>query len=185
MLFRVAGISAVVAVITLLIAGVAIGLFFGGAGYFWGPVNDVFISATTVALILPMLAVDRMAGDAAPWLRAVTIIGIVGAILVAVGQLLLVAGVISLQDSFVTGGLGFLAILVWMVALVVLAFGIGAIPSTIGWLAALALAFVGATAVVGIATQGPWLWVACIVLLGSLMAWLGALAAGLLARAPA
>ena len=185
MLYRAAGVSAGIAAITLLIAGIALALFFGGAGSFWGPVNDVFISVTTIALILPMLAVDRMAGETVPWLRAVTVIGIVGAVVVAVGQLLLVAGVITLNDSFVTGGVGFLGIVIWMIALVVLAFGLGAIPTVIGGLAALSLAFMVATALIGFATTGAALWVVCAILLVALLAWLGSLSAGLIGRTPA
>ena len=88
-LYRAAGISAGIAVATFIISAIALGLFFGGAGAFWGPVNDVSIAATGLALLLPILAIDRMAGGDASWLRAVTIIGIVGALVMAIGQLLL------------------------------------------------------------------------------------------------
>src|SRR5262245_13081963 len=165
-LFRAAGISAGIAVVTFVISAIALALFFGGAGYLWGPVNDVFIAATGFALLLPMLAIDRLALADAPWLRAVTIVGVVGAIVMAVGQLLLVAGVITLNDSFVTGGVGFLGVVIWMVALVVLAFGAHAIPAVIGTLAAAALALIAATAVVGLATQGPILVLVVVLLTG-------------------
>ena len=60
-LYPAAGASAVVSIIALVISGVALALFFGGAGAFWGPVNDMFVVVTVLALILPILAVDRLA----------------------------------------------------------------------------------------------------------------------------
>jgi hypothetical protein len=184
-LYRAAGVSAAIAIPLLVISGIALALFFGGQGAFWGPVNDVFIALTTIALLLPIVAVDRLAGDVAPWLRVVSILTALGCILVAAGQLALVAGIIDLNTSFVTGGIGFLTIVVWLVALVVLAFGLGAIPATIGWLSLAALAGIVLEAVVGMNTTGPALWVASVVLLVGLVGWLGALGAGLLGRATA
>lgn len=182
-LFRAAGVSAAIAIPLLIISGIALALFFGGQGAFWGPVNDVFIALTMVALLLPIIAVDRLAADAAPWLRVVSIVAFLSCILIAVGQLALVAGIIDLNASFVTGGIGFLGIIAWLIALVVLAFGLGAIPVTIGWLSAAALAGIVLEAVVAMVTTGPALWVASLVLLTGLVGWLGALGAGLLARA--
>jgi hypothetical protein len=182
-LYRAAGLSAAVAIPLLIISGVALALFFGGQGAFWGPVNDVFIALTCLALLLPIIAVDRMAGDAAPWIRWVSVVAIAGCLLVAVGQIALVLGVIGLQTSFVTGGLGFLGILVWMIALVILAFGVGVIPTAVGWLSVFTLGFIVLEAVVGMASTGTALWVASVVLLLALVGWLGAIGAGLLARA--
>ena len=184
-LYRAAGISAGVAVATFIVSAIALGLFFGGAGAFWGPVNDVCIAATGFALLLPILAIDRMAGGDASWLRVVTIIGIVGALVMAIGQLLLVAGVITLNDSYVTGGIGFAGVLIWIVALVVLAFGVHAIPAVIGGLGALSLALIVATAVVGMATTGPAFAIVIILLVVALAAWLASLATSLYARLPA
>jgi len=160
-LYRLAGLSAVVAVVALIISGIALALFFGGAGEFWGPVNDVFIALTLLALILPMLAVDRLAGPSAGiWLRVVTVAAIAGAVLGAAGQLLLVAGVIDLETSFVTGGLGIVPVLVWFLALVILAFGPGTLPAAVGWLAAGTLSLIVVGSIVSAITLGPVSWVA-------------------------
>ena len=160
-LYRLAGLSAVVAVVALIISGIALALFFGGAGEFWGPVNDVFIALTLLALILPMLAVDRLAGPSAgTWLRVVTVAAIAGAVLGAAGQLLLVAGVIDLETSFVTGGLGIVPVLVWFLALVILAFGPGTLPAAVGWLAAGTLSLIVVGSIVSAITLGPVSWVA-------------------------
>jgi hypothetical protein len=185
-LYRAAGASGVVALIALVIAGITIALFFGGAGAFWGPVNDMFIVVTVLALILPMLAVDRLAAESGVgWLRPVTIAGIAGAVLIAVGQTLLVIGVIDLRSSFVTGGVGFIPIVVWLVALVVLAFGSHAIPQPIGSAALAVLALIVVEAVVGTATTGPVLWVVSVALLAAFVAWLWILSMALLERVPA
>jgi hypothetical protein len=182
-LFRAAGLSAAVAIPMLVISGVALALFFGGQGAYWGPVNDVFISLTCLALLLPIVAVDRLAVDAAPWMRWVSIMAFAGSVLVAVGQVALVIGIIDLSTSFVTGGIGFLAIVVWMIALVVLAFGVGILPAAIGWLSAITLAFIVLEAVASLATTGLGLWIASVVLLVAMVGWLGSIGAGLLGRA--
>ena len=185
-LYPAAGASAVVALIALVISGITLALFFGGAGAFWGPVNDLFIVVTVLALILPMLAVDRLAVEAGiGWMRLVTIVAVLGAILVAVGQTALVLGFLSLQGSFVTGGVGFFAIVVWLVALVVLSFGSGVLPSPVGWTAVAVLGLIGVEALVGMAKFDPLLWIASVALLAAMVAWLWILSSALLARAPA
>lgn len=185
-LYPAAGASAVVALIALVISGITLALFFGGAGAFWGPVNDMFIVVTVLALILPMLAVDRLAAEAGiGWMRLVTIAAVLGAILIAVGQTALVLGFLSLQGSFVTGGLGFIPIVVWLVALVVLTFASGVLPSPVGGAAVVVLVLIGVEALVGSATYGPLLWIASIALLAAMVAWLWILSSTLLARAPA
>jgi hypothetical protein len=185
-LYPAAGASAVVALIALVISGITLALFFGGAGAFWGPVNDMFIVVTVLALILPMLAVDRLAAEAGiGWVRLVTIVAVLGAILIAIGQTALVLGFLSLQGSFVTGGLGFIPIVVWLVALVVLTFASGVLPSPVGGAAVVVLVLIGVEALVGSATYGPLLWIASIALLAAMVAWLWILSSTLLARAPA
>jgi hypothetical protein len=93
--------------------------------------------------------------------------------------------VISLGTSFVTGGVGFLPVAVWLVALVVLAFASGTLPAPIGWAAVGVLALIAVEAVVAAATTGPLLWVASIALLAAIVAWLWILSSTLLSRATA
>jgi hypothetical protein len=183
-LYRAAGASTVVALIALVISGVTLALFFGGAGAFWGPVNDIFIVVTVLALILPIIAVDRLAAEAGVgWMRLVTIAAVLGATLIAVGQMALVLGFLSLQGSFVTGGIGFIPIVVWLVALVVLAFVSGALPSAVGWTALAVLALIGVETLTVFAPMGILQWVTSIVLLISMVAWLWILSSTLLTRA--
>jgi hypothetical protein len=182
-LYRAAGASTVVALIALVLAGIALALFFGGAGAFWGPVNDLFIVVTALALILPILAVDRLAGEGgAGWMRLVSIVAIAGAIILAVGQTALVLGFITLEDSYVIGGVGFMAIVVWLVTLPILAFGSGLLPTTVGWAAIAVLVLIGVEALVAAAAMGPLLWIASIALLAALVAWLWILSSTLLSR---
>jgi hypothetical protein len=184
-LYRAAGASAVVALLALVIAGITIALFFGGAGAFWGPVNDMFVVVTVLALILPILAVDRLAAEGGiGWTRVVTIAAILGAVLIAIGQTALVLGFLSLQGSFVTGGVGFVPIVIWLVALAILSFGSGVLPPQIGWAAVAVLALIGVDALVGLAAAtGPVLWIVSIALLTALVAWLWILSSTLLSRA--
>jgi hypothetical protein len=185
-LYRAAAASTVVAIVALIAAGVTIALFFAGAGSFWGPVNDLFVVVTVLALILPILAVDRLAAaNGVGWIRIVTVTAVCGSLLIAIGQILLVLSVISLGTSFVTGGVGFIPIAIWLLAMVVLSFASGALPASVGWAAAGALAFIVVDAVVGIAGSGPILWVAGLALLTALVVWLCVLSSTLLSRATA
>ncbi|MFL5686046.1 MAG: hypothetical protein ACJ77D_08340 [Chloroflexota bacterium] len=182
-LYPAAGASAVVSLIALVISGVALALFFGGAGAFWGPVNDMFLVVTVLALILPILAVDRLAAQqGVGWMRFVSIATIVGVVVIAIGQTALVLGLLTLDGSYVTGGIGFIAIIVWLVALPILAFGSAVLPSTVGWAAIAVLVLIGVEALVAAAAMGPLLWIASIALLGALVAWLWTLSSTLLSR---
>lgn len=182
-LYRAAGLSAVVALIALIVSAIAIALFFGGAGQVYGPINDVFVAVTLIALILPILAIDRAAGaQAGFWLRIVTVGAIAGAVLVAAGQLMLVVGIIDLRTSFVTGGLGIIPVLIWIVALVVLSVPLGVLPGSLGWLAGAVIALVVVGSVVAMITAGPVAWVTWATVVVVLVAWLGSLAATFMSR---
>lgn len=105
-------------VVTLVLSGVALVLFFGGAGFIFGPINDIFV-AITLFLLMPGVYIVRWLakGRVGPWFDILSWLALAGMLLAAIGQLLLVVGVIDLQTSFVTGGVGILALLVWIGAL--------------------------------------------------------------------
>ena len=181
--FRAAGLSTVLAVIALVIAAITLGLFFGGAGQWWGPVNDVFTAILMFALILPILATDRIVvPEAGLWFRVVTVAAVAGAVLAGVGQLLLVLGVIDLQTSFITGGLGFLPVLVWIGALIVVAGPLGLLPAAIAWSAAAVIALIVVGAVITSISTGPLAWVAWLAVVLALALWMASLASTFLAR---
>jgi hypothetical protein len=176
---RLAGLSSWIAMVALILSGIALALFFGGAGEFWGPVNDALIVVAVIAVIPVVLAVSRVAGDAgAPWVRIVSVAAIAGIVLMAVGQTLLIVGRLSLEGSYVTGGIGVIPFLAWIVLLAVLALGMGVLPTRTGWLAVGTIAGVVALAVLSAITLGPPTWIAGVALvtvLSALLADLGLL----------
>lgn len=174
---RLAGPSTWVAMVALVLSAIALALFFGGAGQFWGPVNDAFIVVAVVAMIPAVLAVDRLAGDhAAPWTRIVTVAAIAGIVLMAAGQTLLIVGRLSLDGSYVTGGIGVIPFLAWILLVAILSLAGGVLPRPVGWLAVASLGAIVAMSVIATFTRGPLLWVAAIALVAALSAWLVALA---------
>jgi len=185
-LYRLAGVSSWIALVALVLSGIALALFFGGAGEFWGPVNDALIVLTAIALIPAVLAVQRLAGDrAAPWVSILTIATIAGLVLIALGQTLLIVGRLSLDGSYVTGGIGVIPVLAWIVLVAALSLGGGVLPTTTGWLAVATLVLIVAMSAIAVVTRGPILWVAGIGLVVALSGWLAGLATSFSASATA
>ena len=174
---RFAGVSSWVALVALVLSGVALALFFGGAGQFWGPVNDALIVITVIALIPPVLAVARLVGDrVAPWTTILTVATIAGLVLIAVGQTLLIVGRLSLDGSYVTGGIGVSPLLAWIVFTAILALGRGILPASLGWWAVATIGLIVVMSLVAVVTQGPLLWLAGIALLIAISGWIAGLA---------
>lgn len=177
---QLAAYAATAAAVTLVISGITIALFFGGAGTFWGPINDVFIAITMLLLVVPILAVMQLRPDGiGPWFGVVSVAAVLGALLVAIGQLLLVAGGISLQTSYVTGGIGVVPVLIWLIALAYLVFTQEMMSAVVGYLVVGVLV---ATALVTIASVTlPWPVTALfgVAQLLLLVGWLAALSAEL------
>ena len=177
---RLAGPSTWVALVALVLSAIALALFFGGAGQLWGPVNDAFIVVAVLAMIPAVLAVDRLAGDhGAPWTRIITVAALAGIVVMAAGQTLLIVGRLSLEGSYVTGGIGVIPFLAWVVLVAVLSLSAGVVPRSVGWLAVVTLGMIVACSVVAAVTRGPVLWVATIGLVVAMSAWLASLASAL------
>jgi len=176
-LYRLAGVSSWVSLVALVLSGVALALFFGGAGQVWGPINDALIVVTAITLVPAVVAVARMAGErGAPWVLILTIATIAGLTLIAVGQTLLIVGRLSLEGSYVTGGIGIVPVIAWVMLVAVLSLGSEVLPATIGWLAVATLIAIVVMSVIAALTQGPLLWVAGVALVVALSTWLVALA---------
>jgi hypothetical protein len=94
----------------------------------------------------------------------------------AAGQTLLIVGRLSLEGSYVTGGLGVIPFIAWIVLVAVLALASGVLPREVGWLAVATIAGIVAEAVIGAVTRGPALWLSSVVLVVILAAWLASLA---------
>jgi hypothetical protein len=183
-LYRLAGLSSWIALAALVLSGIALALFFAGAGELWGPVNDALIVVTAIALVPAVLAVARAAeGQASPWVSILTIATIAGLVLIAVGQTLLIVGVLSLDGSYVTGGIGVIPVIAWIVLVAALSLGGGVLPPLTGWLAIASLAAIVAFSAIAVVTRGPVLWIGSVVLLGVIGAWLTSLATTLGDRA--
>ena len=176
-LYRLAGVSSWIALVAFVLSGIAIALFFGGAGQFWGPVNDALIVITTIALLPAVIAVARLAGErGSPWVAIVSVAAFAGLILIAVGQTLLIVGALTLEGSYVTGGIGVIPFIAWIVMVAVLALNAGVIPTTTGWLAVATLIVIVAFSAIAAVTQGPVLWVGGVALLVAISAWIAGLA---------
>jgi hypothetical protein len=184
-LYRLATWSTVLAAIALVISGIALAIFFAGPGEPFGSINDAFIAMSLIALIPAVMAVDRLAdGHLAPFVRIVTIATIAGIVLASVGQILLIVRVITLEDSYVTGGLGIVPVLAWFVLVAILALGAHVLPPTVGVLAVASLVSIVVLAVLSTVTLGPALWVGAVVLVAVVSAWLGSLALAFTAATP-
>jgi hypothetical protein len=179
----IAGLAAVVAAPVLLLSGVALALFFGGKGDRWGPVNDVLVAAALLLLAPAVLAVSDLAAEATgPWFPLVSFLSLAGIGLAAGGQLLLVAGRIELRTSFVTGGLGMLAMLPWAVGMILVAFTTAALSSLVGWLLVAVLVMIVLTSAAALRTRGVLLWALGGLLCVIVSIWLVALGGDLLGR---
>lgn len=176
-LTEAASLSLIAAIVTLVISAITIALFFGGAGAFWGPINDVFVAFTTLLLILPILAVLRPASDqVGPWFTTLSVAAIGGAVVIAIGQLSLVARAISLQTSFVVGGIGVVPLLLWLAGLAYLGIIRDVIPAGIGYLAGGVLALAALATVSSMALTVPITTILSVALVGTLAAWMWVLA---------
>lgn len=172
-----AGYSAMAAIVALIVSGVTIALFFGGAGTFWGPINDLFVALTAILLILPIVAALRLApDDIGPWFVVLSVTAVIGALLIAVGQLLLVAGAINLEASFVTGGAGVVPVLAWMVGLAYLVLTRDIMSVVVGYLVIGALVAAALATISSVILPWPATAAMSVVLLALLVAWLGVLA---------
>lgn len=182
-LLRAAGLSAFVAISCLVVSGIATALFFGGRGEPWGHISDIAVSVTLMALVLPVIAVEQLATERTGiWLEVVSVAAIAGILLAATGQLLLVLGVIRLETSFVTGGLGVLPVFAWLASVGFLALGMGLLPAQVGWLAMAVILLSVGLIVVSVVADGPVRWAASLALLAVLVGWMGSLGLTLLGR---
>jgi len=146
---RTAGRALYAALATLALSTLALSLYFGGAGDLWGPVNDVLVAAT-VLLLLPAIVVVRQltAGQVGGWLTVLTIGAMAGVFIMAAGQLALVARLIELEASFVTGTVGVLMAIAWLAGTGVLALRTHVLGRAVGWSA---LGFIVAVIITSVA----------------------------------
>lgn len=171
--------STLAAMGALVLSAVALALFFGGAGAFWGPVNDVLVALFLFLLLPAVVALWRLApDDIGPWFGILSLAAVAGIAVAAVGQLLLVAGVIELRTSFVTGGIGVVPILLWMAGLAVLVFARDIAGVEIGWTVVAALLLAALVTVSVVVLPDAVTAVLSALLVAALVAWLFVLSDG-------
>jgi hypothetical protein len=132
---------------TLIASMVAIALYFGGAGDYWGPINDILVAATVLLLLPAIAAVRRLAAHAGEWLTLLSVAAGAGAVVIAGGQVALGLGLIDLETSFLTGSLGILPLLAWAGGTAELALRGRTLDRSVGWWAIALLVTVLVTAV--------------------------------------
>ncbi len=171
--------STLAAIGALVVSAIALALFFGGAGAYWGPVNDLFVALFLLLLLPAVVAMWRLSpDDIGPWFGLLGVAAMAGIVVAAVGQLLLVAGVIELRTSFVTGGIGVAPVLLWMVGLAVLVFTRDIAGVEVGWTLVAALALAALAAVSAAVLPDAATTVFAVLLVVALVAWLFALWVG-------
>jgi hypothetical protein len=135
-------------------------------------------------LVLPAWALLEVEGlGARRWFRVLTWLTIAGLVLATVGQLLLVAGLITLETSFVTGGLGILPVLAWVVAQGYLGLRLGIPSRPVGVTAAATIVLAALLTVASSVGSDPATWPLSIALLGAIAAYLAFLGRVLFERA--
>ena len=184
-MYLLAGISTFLVIPALLLSGIFGALFFLKRGDHYGPLNDLFFALSLFLLILPVIVVNDLANEQVGiWFDAVTWAAVVGLVVAGVGQVLLVAGAISLQTSFKSGSIGIAPVLVWMVSLAMISIRKEAPDTLVGLTMALSLVLMVPTALLPAfqVRMSLRIWVGAILGL-ALVAWLLALGVDLVGRA--
>ena len=146
-MYLLSGLSAFLVIPALLLSGFFGALFFLGRGERYGPLNDLFFALVLFLMILPAIAVKDLSNETVgTWFDVVTWAAVVGMVVAGVGQILLVAGAISLRTSFITGSLGITPVLAWMVSLAVISIRYGVPETLVGWAVVLSLGLMVPTA---------------------------------------
>jgi hypothetical protein len=143
-------------------------------------VNDVLVALTLLLLILPVLALPEAVREAEGWFVVLGYVAVAGIAVAAIGQLLLVAGVIGLNTSFVTGGVGILPLVAWWIAVAYLALGAGTVPTSIGWWLVGTLGLAALTVAATFVARGAVTWAFGVGMMTALAGWLVSLSAYLL-----
>lgn len=173
LLMRLPGLSALLALPALLLAGIFFALFVGGRGDRFGSLNDFFSAVALLLLVAPAIAVYLIARDATgAWLLLLTVAAIVGMVLAAIGQFLLILRIIELQTSFVTGGIGIVPVLAWLGVTVWLAFSGHLLPNTVGWFGAATLASAALLTIASVVRLNSAVWLLSAILVAALGGWL-------------
>lgn len=146
--YRTAGRATLLSVGMFGLSAVALALYFGGVADIFGPINDVLIALAILLLLPAVAAVRRLStGRVGGWFAGMSVLAALGIAVASGGQLLLVAGLLSLEGSFVTLGVGGLLLIAWAGSHASLAWRTATLPRSVGWWALALVGIVGVTAV--------------------------------------
>lgn len=175
------GVSSLLAIPALLLAGYFLVLFFAKRGDQYGSLNDFFSAVTLLLLILPALGLYRLGrGDAGSWFTVVTWLAVGGMLIGAFGQFALVLKFIGLGTSFITGGVGIAPVIAWGVSIAALSFARTGIPHVIAWTAVAVLCMTFLLIAASGVHQKTATNALAAALVVALVAWLGAMGVKLL-----
>jgi len=146
---HIAGTSVYVALGLLVLGAVALTAYFGSTNVTdpLGPISDVLFVGVVIFLAPPVLAVRSVVGGrAGRRFELISWVAIAGLAISGGGQVLLLAGLIPLEVSFITFGGGLALFLLWGLALWVPAVRLGLLSRAVaGWAVAAAISLVLAT----------------------------------------
>ncbi len=146
--YRTAGRATLLSVGMFGLSAVALALYFGDVAGIFGPINDVLIALAILLLLPAVAAVRRLSvGRVGGWFAGMSVLAAVGIAVASGGQLLLVAGLLSLEGSFVTLGVGGMLLVAWAGSHAILALRTATLPRSVGWWALALVGIVGVTAV--------------------------------------
>ncbi len=170
---RAAGYAAFAIIPTLIASGLALWLFFAGAGGIFGDLNDLLTAVCLLLLALPVVAITALtSGSVGSWFAVVSWLAVAGIGVAGAGQVLLVLRAISLETSFVTGGVGILPVLAWAVALAIVALRTSELPDRLGWATIALLATIVAASLGSAVLPAIGILAVSTVLLVALSGWL-------------
>ena len=142
----IAGPSTIGAGVSALIAGILLAVFFATSNVAWGRANDAASVAFSLLLVPAALAMHQRYAPVAPWMLAVTALGLIALGVAAGSSLLTALGRLSVEDLTRWQGGSFAAVFAWVGAVSAAIVGLGGLPAGIGWLGLVAAALaVGAT----------------------------------------
>lgn len=175
-LLRAAGWAAFATIPIMVGSGIALWLFFGGAGAAYGSMNDLLVAVALILLALPVIAIRSMAAPTAGrWFEVVTWLAVGGIVIAAAGQVALVVGLISLEGSFVTGGLGILPVIVWAIGVSIVSLRSRALPERLGRATILLLVAIVVAAIGSSVLPAVGVLIVAIALAAVLAGWLAVL----------
>ncbi len=175
------GVAAVLAGVSLFVASGLLIVFFVTENETADRASNWVFVAFYVLMVWTVIEVHRFYVDEAAWVWAATVVALVVLVLLFVTQLLIVLGRLDFRRVAIATTIGFVVILLWMLATSVLVISEGGLPEALGWFGigviTIAVVVIGISAtdrelIMGEKTPGPVVNVLYGLVLLGLTAWL-------------